>query len=135
MTTMLAAADPIGPLIMELRALNIASGRVRGYEAQPGDALDPGHYQRFVVLVDLGGPPGRNVVQRKRIAFRAYGATPQDAGDLYMDIQEALHLIGPRTGTTIYMTRDDTGGSAHLDPDTEQPYYDGVFVVTQGVTP
>ena len=131
------SADPVGTIINELRGANIASGRVRGEEADPGDARDPGHYQRFVVVTDIGGPPVRNIIQRKRIMIRCYGATYQDAGALYGEVQELLHLRGVRaTGSKpILQSRDNTGGSEHHDPETGQPYYDGVFVVTQWIGP
>jgi len=138
------ANDPMGAIITELRLLNVASGRVRGSEPAgasddyEGDALGPGHYKRFVVIVDLGGPPVRNIIQRKRYAFRCYGATFQDAAALYGEVQDALHLAGPRLPATLkplYQTRDSTGGSEHSDPDTGQPYYDGIFVATSWIGP
>ena len=129
--------DPMGLIISELRDANIAGGRVRGYEPAKGDAQPAGSYQRFVVIVDLGGPPVRKVIQRLRYVFRCYGATPQDARALWGDVRAVLHLAGVRSSGDIrvYQTRDDTGGSAHHDPDTKQPYYDGVYDVTAGFNP
>ena len=132
------STGPEGAIIAELRAANIASKRVRGYEPDDGDARGPGSYQRFVVVVDLGGAPVREIIHRKRILVRAYGATYQDAEALYGEIQDVLHLAGPRLPGNlkpIYNSRDDTGGSEHRDPDTGQPYYEGVFVVTHWIGP
>ncbi len=129
------SADPMGTVIAELADANVASGRVRGNEPKgknanyEGDALGPGDYKRFVVVVDLGGPPIRRVpVQRLRYALRCYAPTYQDARALYGECQDVLHLAGCRAvDVPIYQSLDDTGGSAHKDPDTNQPYYDGVF--------
>ena len=129
-------ADPMGTIVNELRAANIASGRVRTFEPDVGDAKDPRNYQRFVVIVDLGGPPVRQIIQRLRYVIRCYGATKQDARDLWSDVFDVLHLAGPRlsaSGVAIYQSRDDTGGSVHADPSTGQPYYDGVYEITAGL--
>src|SRR5262245_34176928 len=127
----------MGLLITELRTANIASGRVRAMEPDAGDAKDAHSYQRFVVIVDLGGEPVRHVIQRLRYAIRCYGATKQDARDLWGDVRDALHLAGIRrniSGVVIYNSRDDTGGSVHRDPDTGQPYYDGTYEITAGLS-
>lgn len=129
-------AEPMGTIIAELRAANIASKRVRGNEPGPDDARGAGEYQRFVVIVDLGGTrEHRAPVQVRRYALRAYGATPQDAADLFMECSDLLDNAGPRYGATqvpIYQSLDDTGGSFSLDPITKQPQYDGVFEIFAG---
>lgn len=128
--------DPMGSIIYELRAANIASKRVRAGEAAPGDAQPRASYQRFVVLVDLGGPRfHRAPLQVLRYSLRAYGVTYQDARDLYGDCSDVLDNAGPRYGPTdvaIYQTLDDTGGSSGKDPDTGQPFYEGVFEIFAG---
>jgi len=127
----MALADPMGTIIAELKAANLASGRVRGGEPAAGDAKAAGAFQRFVVLVDLGGTRFKRApLQQLRYGFRCYGSTYQDARALYAELSGALHIAGPRIGATgvgIYLSADDTGGSANQDPDTEQPYYDGVI--------
>lgn len=129
-------SEPMGTILAELRAANVASKRVRGNEPAPGDALGPESYQRFVVVVDLGGPRFHRIpMQTLRYAIRAYGATPQDASALYRECSDVLDNAGPRYGPTdvaIYQTLDDTGGSFGKDPQTGQPYYDGVFEVWAG---
>lgn len=139
-------SDPMGSVIYELRAANVASKRVRAGEAAPavvvngvtvdGDVRPFGSFQRFVVISDLGGPRfHRTPLQILRYAIRCYGVTYQDARDLYGEVSDVLDNAGPRYGPTdvpIYQTLDDTGGSAGKDPDTGQPYYDGVFEIYAG---
>ena len=132
--------DPTGTIVAELRTAGLASGRVAAGEAPPAWAQGPGHYQRFVVLTRLvTNRVKRAPVQVVRLGFRCYGVTWQDAAALYGELSDALHLAGPRiggTGVGVYLTTDDQGGSAQKDPDTSQPYEDGVialFATTDGV--
>lgn len=126
--------DPIGSIITELRAANIASKRVRGNEPGPEDAVTP--YQRFVVIVDLGGPRlHRTPMQTVRFVIRCYGATYADASDLYRDVSDVLDNGGPRygaTGVALYQSLDESGGSAGKDPVTSQPFYEGTFQIFAG---
>lgn len=132
--------DPTGTLITELRTAGIASRRVRGYEPAPasdgyeGDVVMP--YRRFVVLTRLGAlREHRAPVQEVRIGVRAYGATPQDAAALFGEISDTIDNAGPRlsgSGVAIYQSLDETGGSAAQDPDTGQPYEDGVLALYAG---
>lgn len=138
--------DPMGSLIAELRGANIAGQRIRGNEPAPerivsgavvpGDARGPGQYQRFVVLVDLGGPRlHRAPVQTLRYLLRAYGVTPQDARDLYGECSDLLDNAGPRygaSGVALYQTLDDTGGAFGKDPKTDQPFYEGAIEIVAG---
>lgn len=124
--------DPMGKLITEIRAdsaVTAITTRIRGGEAAPGDSARP--YQPFVVLVRLGLEREPRVpIQRLRIGFRCYGATFQQAAQLYGAVSDAIHNVGPRigaTGVVIYRSFDDTGGAASKDPDTGQPYEDGVI--------
>lgn len=129
-------SDPMGSIVSELRAANIASKRVRAGEPADDDALPPKSYQRFVVVVDLGGPRFHRLpLQVLRYAIRCYGSTYQDARDLYGDVSDVLDNAGPRysaTDVAIHQTLDDTGGSANKDPVTSQPYYEGVFEIFAG---
>jgi hypothetical protein len=128
--------DPIGALISELRGTNIASKRVRGGEPAQGDAQPAGSFQRFVVLSRLGAVRlHRAPMQTVRIGVRAYAPTFQDAAALYGEISDALDNAGPRlsaSGVAIYNTLDETGGSGAKDPDTGQPYEDGILEVVAG---
>ena len=134
--------DPTGTLILELRAANIASKRVRGGQPAPqtagyeGDALGPGKYKRFVVLTNLGHDRlHRTPVAFHRIGVRAYGATYEDAAALYGEISDAIDNAGPRlstAGVAIYQSLDVSGGNAERDPDTNQPYVAGVIELIAG---
>lgn len=129
--------DPTGAIIRELQVANLASGRVRGFEPAPDDALGPGHFKRFVVITRLPGPARehRAPFQYVVLGVRAYGATAQDAVALYGELSDALDNIGPRlssAGLPIYNTLDDTSAGTIRDPDTKQPYAEGVFSVYAG---
>lgn len=134
--------DPMGALIAELKAANIASQRIRGGEpagktaTYEGDALGPGAYKRFVVLVMLGWLRlPRAPVAFHRIGVRAYGSTYQDAVALFGEISDQIHNAGPRIGASnviVYQTLDTVGGNSSKDPVTGQPYADGVIELIAG---
>jgi len=137
--------DPLGKLLLELRddleVDALVDGRVRGQEPAPGDAMGAGQYKAFVVISTLATPRLPRVpVQRSRYGVRCYGRTPQEAMELYGACSDAIHLIGPRlksNGLGIYISLDDTGGTASRDPDTQQPLVDFVIellATTQAVT-
>lgn len=126
----------MGALIAELRAASIASGRVRGGEPAPGDAKAAGSYQRFVVLTRLGYQRlHRTPLAIHRIGVRAYAPTFQDAAALYGEISDVIDNAGPRMSAAelpIYQTLDDIGSGASKDPDTHQPYEEGVIELFAG---
>lgn len=128
--------DPVGSLVQELKALNIASGRVRGGEPAIGDAKAAGAFQRFVVLTRLGGTrEHRMPLQEIRVGVRAYGVTYHDAAALWGEISDAIDNAGPRvsvSGVPTYQSLDDADGGAHKDPDTSQPYEEGVIALYAG---
>jgi hypothetical protein len=127
--------DPLGKLLIELRddveVDAIVDGRVRGNEPKAGDAQPLGDYQAFVVITELASPRIPRVpVQRVRYGVRCYGRTFQEARSLYGACSDAIHLLGPRlhaNGLGIYISIDDTGGTASRDPDTKQPLVDFVI--------
>lgn len=128
--------DPLGTLIAELRDANIASGRVRGGEPAPDDARSKGSWQRFVVLIRLDRQRlHRAPVQFVQLGVRAYAATYQDAAALMGEVSDAVDNAGPRlsaSGIPIYQSLDVSGGNAHADPDTGQPYEAGVIELIAG---
>lgn len=137
----------MGALIVELREAGLANERVRGAEPAPGDAEGPPgpsgepSYQRFIVLSHLGGIRlHRAPLQWPRVGVRCYGATPQDAQALWGELTAYLDNRGPRvtsSGVATYQSLDDTGGAGNFDPDTHQPYTEGVIqliAATQVVT-
>ena len=100
--------------------------RVRGGEPAQGDALGPGKYQRFVVLVRLARTRlKRAPIQEVNYAARCYGTTHQDAAALAGEVSDAVHARGHRItpgGLSIFGSFDDGGGGSAVDPDTGQPY-------------
>jgi hypothetical protein len=124
--------DPTGRLITEIRDTT-GEARVRGGEPAPGDALGPGHYQRFVVLVRLARTRLPHApTQGVTYAARCYGVTHQDAAALAGQVADAVHDRGHRItpgGLSIFGSFDDGGGGSATDPDTGQPYEVVLFSV------
>jgi hypothetical protein len=125
--------DYFGSVLTELRndadVVSITD-RIRGHKPGPDDARGDGEYLPFVVLTDLGGPPMRRVpIQRGLVGLRCYGVTPQGAKALYVACSNALHDVGPRIhgSVLIYDSADGTGGDEGADPQTKQPYVEGVI--------
>lgn len=127
--------DVLPKLLIEIRddatVDALVDGRVRGYEPRgasdsyEGDALGPGKYKAFVVLVQLAAARlSRVPVQRVTLAARCYGRTPQEAAELRWAVSNAIHEVGPRlhaNGLGIYTSRDESGGDQEQDPITSQP--------------
>lgn len=139
--------DPVGRLIDELRddaAVAAIAGanpstsvpRVRGQEPAPGDAQGAAAYRAFVLVRTQALPRHPSVpIQRARHLVQCFGRDWIEADRLYRACSDALHHAGPRlTGASqaIYVSHDDTGGSALSDPDTGQPCYE--FVVESVAT-
>ena len=99
---------------------------MRGGEPAAGDALGPGRYQRFVVIVRLARTRlKRAPIQEVTYAARCYGVTHQDAAALAGEVSDAVHSRGHRItpgGLSIFGSFDDGGGGSAVDPDTGQPY-------------
>lgn len=127
--------DPFGTLLLELRddgaVRALVDGRVRAEEPGPGDAGGHGDYQPFVVLSALASQRMRRVpVATSRYAVKCYGTTPQNAWEVYGACSDAIHDLGPRlrsNGVGIYISWDDTGGTADRDPVTHQPLVEAVI--------
>lgn len=136
--------DPLGRILTEIRddaTVAAITTRIRGGEPAPGDALGPGAWQPFVVLVRLGTLREKRLpMQEVRIAARCYGRTYQEAAQLAGAVSDAIHAAGPRispAGVGIWQSFDDGGGGADADPDTGQPNEEVIFSViatTQVVT-
>jgi hypothetical protein len=128
--------DPTGFLVTSLRddpgvaALNCP---VRTGEPAPGDALGPGKYKRFVVLVRLGRTRHPHApVQGIHYAARCYGTSYQDATFVAATVASAIHDRGVRVspgGISVLNSLDDGGDGAGKDPDTAQPYETVIIVV------
>lgn len=129
--------DPTGRLLTEIRddaaVAALVSGRVRGGEPAPGDALGPGQYQAFVVIVRLARTRLRRApIQDVSYAARCYAATHQAAAALAGAVADAVHARGHRItpgGLSILGSFDNGGGGSTTDPDTGQPYEVVLFSV------
>lgn len=127
--------DPFGKVLIELREDAVVSAitdRIRGHEPGPEDAKGPGEFLAFVVVSDLGTIRGRRglPIQTPRVNVRCYADTYTNAKALYLACSDALHDVRPRVhsnGLGIYASHDETGGSEGSDPQTHQPYVEGVF--------
>lgn len=121
--------DPTGSIIVELRedeGVSDWTSRIRGGEPAPGDAKDPGQWQRFIVVhkLDPGFIDPQVPVQWPRFAVNVYGTSRQDADEGAGLVTVALHHRGPRRGTgdgAIYASHHGGGAGVVLDPDTGQP--------------
>ena len=133
----MSLVDPTGRILTEIRddaAVAAITTRIRGGEPAAGDALGPGHYQPFVVLVRLASSRlKRAPIQEVRLVARCYGATFQGAAALAGAVSDAVHARGHRigpTGVAIFGSFDEGGAEATKDPDTAQPYESLVISVS-----
>lgn len=136
--------NPIGGLVLEVREATPIQAvigldskgirRVRTEEPAEGDAQGPGKYEPFIVFDVLAAPPEPDIpVTFMTIGFSCYGATKQNAWEVYQALVEALHQIGPRlksSGLGIYQTLITGGGEQGKDPSTQQPVVRGVISAT-----
>lgn len=116
--------DPIRDLVDQLIASSaVSTDRIRRGEPASGDALGPGDYLKFVVLVPL--PSARQLrvpVERITVIARCYAATYSDARALANEVARAVHNRGPRIGLAlIYRSFAPSLGGEERDPDTGQP--------------
>jgi len=134
--------DPTGFLLTTIRdnatVAALVSGRVRGGEPAPGDALGP-PYQRFIVLSGLHPQREKRVpIAEVRYVAKCYGLTHQDATALAGAVSDAVHGIGPlhnAAGVVLFKAFDDGGEGATKDPDTKQPMAAVVISVIAGTAP
>jgi hypothetical protein len=132
----MSLVDPLGRILVEIRddpSVAALTTRIRGGEPAKDDALGPGSYQRFVVLVRLGAARlKRAPIQEVRILARCYGTTFADAAVLAGAVSDAIHAKGHRIsagGVVIFTSFDDIGTGAEKDPDTGQPHQDLIISV------
>jgi hypothetical protein len=139
--------DLTGRVLVEIRdyaPVAAITPRVRGGEPAKGD-VPP-----MVILVRAGRTrsvfairsSARIGLQDGRWYARCYGATAQQAAQLSGAVSDAIHTRGPRTdsqGRRLYLSVDEGGGDADLDPVTRWPLevitiraVGGAFLVGQG---
>lgn len=138
--------DPTGSLIVELRdyfaAVAIAEPTSRrGLAAIAlgtavyGDVKGEDREAPYVVLRRAG--PARRAPRAPFTRFRysaaCYGADETQATTVYGLVSDALATFGPRrrsAGVAIYLSTEELGGLASLDPDTSEPLETVIFFVS-----
>lgn len=96
------------------------------------DAPDDATGRPFVLLRRLG--PIRRFprapMMTGRISVDCYGRTPAEATNLYNAVSNVFSARGPRKsagGVALYLTIEEVGGMAGLDPDTDQPVERSIY--------
>jgi hypothetical protein len=144
--------DPTGFLLTSIRdnpAVAAISTRIRVGGRGPGDSawvIDPTtgakrYKNRWALLRRMPGARlARNAVQTLNYVVFAYGIDAQDASAFYCAISDAAHNLEPRVnsaGIAIWNSRVVADNGSGKDPDTLQPYEEGLIEVlapTQVVT-
>lgn len=120
--------DPLGFLLTTIRddaTVAAITPRVRGGELEKDDAAPAVLLRRGPVNRSPTGPNARRVgLQGVTVTALCFGATYQQAAQLYGAVSDAVNLKGPRrdgTGRLIFVSIDESGGDPVLDPDTRWP--------------
>lgn len=127
--------DPLGPILTTIRdnaTVAAITTRIRGFELQSDDAPPAVVLRRLGVTRGPFGQTERAGIQQVTIAALCYGITPQQAAALYGAVSDAIHNRGPRKdaqGRLIYLSMEESGGEATLDPDTRWPFETAVIQV------
>lgn len=135
--------NPIGAVVVELRddagVAALVDGRVRTFEplgkssSYEGDSVGPGRFKAFIVITTTSAPPHARVpVVFAEYVIRCYGATPQAAAAVWGAVVRVLHQRGGRArgnGQWVFKSKVLSGGAEERDPDTQQPYVEGVISV------
>lgn len=138
--------DPTGALIVELRdfmdAVALAEpGSRRGLaaiavgDAIYGDRKAEDRSAPYVILRRLG--PGRRLPRAPFVRFRysaaCYGADEAQATTVWGLVSDALSARGPRrrsAGVAIYLSIEELGAQATVDPDTAEPLETGIYIIS-----
>jgi hypothetical protein len=127
--------DPLGPTLTSIRdfpAVAAITPRVRGAALKASDKPPAVVLRRLGDTRNPFGNGSRTGLQRVTLVALCYGLTPQQATDLRGAVSDAVHMRGPRTdaqGRLIYLSIDESGGGATLDPDTRWPFEEAVIDV------
>lgn len=132
MTERGAMVSVLGRMIVEARTdatVLAILGRVAGTPAERvvgGEAPDNIVGGPFVLMRRIGP-----ILRKPRAPFAAgrvqidtYGRSPAEATELYNAISDVFSAKGPRrspAGVAIYLSIEELGGQAVLDPDVDQP--------------
>jgi hypothetical protein len=118
--------DPMGSLILELRADNDvagSSGRACAGSSLPeGDAQGAGSYRAFIVISALSVPPHPRVpITFAEYGIRCYGATPQNAFAVWGAVVKALHQVGKARSPTASSSTSRSSSRRHTGPRSRHP--------------
>jgi hypothetical protein len=94
---------------------------------------DPATWKPYVQIRRLGPirRAPRAPIMSGRVSVDTYGRTAKEATDLYNAISDVFSGRGPRrspAGVAIYLSTEEIGGQAVLDPDTAQPVERSIYV-------
>lgn len=138
--------DPTGAMIVELRdyidAVKAAEPTSRrGLAATAiddaiyGDTKGEDRSAPYVILRRLG--PARRLPRAPLVRFRyaalCYGADEAQASTVYGLVSDWLSGRGPRRrspGVAIYLSTEELGAQATIDPDTSEPLETAIYFVT-----
>lgn len=137
--------DVTGALIVEIRDYLAAEGASdltsRGQaaiavgDAVYGDSKGEDRGAPYVILRRIG--PSRRAPRAPFARFRysatAVGRDPGEATRVLGLVSDALSGRGPRrrsAGVAIYLSTEELGGQASLDPDTSEPVEVAIFFVS-----
>lgn len=116
--------DPLGFLLTTIRdfpAVAAITTRVRGGELASNDVAPAVVLRRLGVTRSPMGNTARAGLEGVTIAALCFGLTYQAAAQLYGAVSDAVHMKGPRkdaSGRQIFLSVEESGGEATLDPDT-----------------
>lgn len=135
-----AMVSVLGKMIVEARSdatvLAILGGKpeyVVGGDPPPNVGGDPLTWKPWVHIRRLG--PIRRLPRAPfasgRVSVDTYGKDAQQATALYNAISDVFSGRGPRKsagGVAIYLSIEEVGGQAVLDPETDQPVERSIYV-------
>lgn len=110
--------------IRDYPAVAAITPRVRGAELASDDGPPAVVLRRLGVTRSPLGQTGRAGIQGVSIAVLCFAATFPAVAALYGAVSDAVHEKGPRhdaSGRLIYLSIEESGGGAVLDPDTRWP--------------
>lgn len=138
--------DPTGALVVELRDYFDAVGALEGSsrrglaataigDAVYGDRKGADRVAPYVILRRLGPAlrKPRAPFARFRYSATCVGTTEAEASTVWGLVSDWLSARGPRRrsgGVAIYLSTEELGAQASLDPDTSEPIEVGIYFVS-----
>jgi hypothetical protein len=127
--------DPLGPVLTLIRSSSAVAAitpRVRGADLAEGDAAPAVVVRRLGVTRSPLGRTSRLGLEGVTLVAICFGTSPQQAAQLFGAVSDAVHNKRARIdaqGRLIFLTVNESGGDATLDPDTRWPREDAVINV------